>query len=421
MTDNKNRIPATHKKNQMHQAVDVFRNYLLVGFDDENRNLRQSTKILEALINVFTTVELRLSDSHVVSALLKQSTKIIGLDTYCISIDDSYPRHLMDFNAAEFRMMGQTVSTLSGPVRAQQGIDGKICLIFPAVSYQCAVAVNGYLDGLSDEDTASFIADKSYAERQILSYLQTGVGLQNSAAVTFTPTSFTIHEKSARFQHFMTLLNQRPSRESVKEELIMIMLVAKSSGDAGLICRRVENEFEHQFEEMVLNTLVAFGHTDEMMNLLVDNRMLKHENSVLCQVQEMIGMVEIYHPGFNIKALLNDGSLVNNEDGVLVWRIDITTNATPLSITINNITRLEVSVSGICMPRTVNDTSVGSCWNGIDIDWFSMTLGNGVTVDGSVYSTDSDSFLNSVGDVDVTVGLPLSFIQNTLVALGLHD
>ena len=421
MTDNKNRIPATHKKNQMHQAVDVFRNYLLVGFDDENRNLRQSTKILEALINVFTTVELRLSDSHVVSALLKQSKKIIGLDAYCISIDDSYPRHLMDFNAAEFRMMGQTVSTLSGPVRAQQGIDGKICLIFPAVSYQCAVAVNGYLDGLSDEDTASFIADKAYAERQILTYLQTGVGVQNSAAVTFTPTSFVIHEKSATFQHFMTLLNQRPSRESVKEELIMIMFVAKSSGDAGLICRRVENEFEHQFEEMALNTLVAFGHTNDMLNLLVDNRLLKHENSVLCQVQEMIGTVEILHPGFNIKALLKDGSLVNNEDGVLVWRIDITTNATPLSITINNITRLEVSVSGICMPRTVNDISVGSCWNGIDIDWFSMTLGNGVTVDGSVYSTDSDSFLNSVGDVDVTVGLPLSFIQNTLVALGLHD
>jgi len=401
----------------MHQAVDVFRNYLLVGFDDENRNLCRINEHLKAAVDILAKVELRLS-CHVVSALLKQSKKIIGLDAYYIFIDGSYPRRLMDFNAVEFRLMGQTVGTLSGPVRAQQDIDGKICLIFP-VSYQCAV--NGYLDGLSDEDTASFIADKSYAERQILSYLQTGVGLQNSAAVTFTPTSFTIHEKSATFQHFMTLLNQRPSRESVKEELIMIMLVAKNSGDAGLICRRFENEFEHQFEEMVLNTLVAFGHTDEMMNLLVDNRMLKHENSVLCQVQEMIGTVEIYHPGFNIKAFLNDGSLVNNEDGVLVWRIDITTNATPLSITMNNITRLEVSVSGICMPRTVNDISVGSCWNGIDIDWFSMTLGNGVTVDGSVYSTDSDSFLNSVGDVDVTVGLPLSFIQNTLVALGLHD
>jgi hypothetical protein len=109
----------------MHQAVDVFRNYLLVGFDNENRNLRQSTKILEALINVFTTVELRLSDSHVVSALLKQSKKIIGLDAYCISIDDSYPRHLMDFNAAEFRMMGQTVSTLSGPVQRSRVLMAK--------------------------------------------------------------------------------------------------------------------------------------------------------------------------------------------------------------------------------------------------------------------------------------------------------
>jgi hypothetical protein len=395
----------------MHQVVDVFRNYLLVGFDDENRNLCQRNKHLKAAVDILAKVELRLSYGHVVSALLKQSKKIIGLDAYYISIDDSYPRRLMDFNAAEFWMMGQTVGTLSCPV-AQQDIDGKICLIFP-VSYQCAV--NGYLDGLSDEDTASFIADKSYAERQILSYLQTGVGLQNSAAVTFTPTSFVIHEKSA-FQLFMTLLNQRPSRESVKEELIMIMLVAKSS-----ICRRVENDFEHQFEDMALNTLAAFGHTNDMLNLLVDNRLLKHENSVLCQVQEMIGTVEILHPGFNIKAFLNDGSLVNNEDGVLVWRINITTNATPLSITINNITRLEVSVSGICMPRTVNDISVGSCWNGIDIDWFSMTLGSGVTVDGSVYSTDSDSFLNSVGDVDVTIDLPLPFIQYTLVALGLHD
>ena len=398
----------------MHQAVDVFRNYLLVGFDDENRNLCQRNEHLKAAVDILAKVELRLSYSHVVSASLKQSKKIIDLDAYYISIDDSYPRRLMDFNAVKFWMMGQTVGTLSGPVRAQQDIDGKICLIFP-VSYQCAV--NGYLDGLSDEDTASFIADKSYAERQILSYLQTGVGLQNSAAVTFTPTSFVIHEKSATFQHFMTLLNQRPSRESIKEELIMIMLVAKSSGDAGLICRRVENEFEHQFEEMALNTLVAFGHTNEMMNLLVDNRMLKHENSVLCQVQEMIGTVEIYHPGFNIKAFLNDGSLVNNEDGVLVWRINITTNATPLSITINNIFRLKMSVSGICMP--VNDISVGPCWNGIDIDWFSMTLGNGVTVDGSVYSTDGDSFLNSVGDVDITIDLPLPFIQYTLTAFGL--
>jgi hypothetical protein len=60
-----------------------------------------------------------------------------------------------------------------------------------------------------------------------------------------------------------------------------------------------------------------------------------------------------------------------------------------------------------------------------DFDGFLMRWENGVTINGSVYSTDSDYFLNSVGDVcsnvDITVDLPLSFIQNTLVALGLSD
>jgi hypothetical protein len=266
----------------MHKAMDVFCNYLLVGFDDENQKLRQSTKLLKAtVVDIFTKVDLR------------------NLPT-------------------------------------------------------------------------------------------------------------------------LTSLDQLPSREGVKNEL-MSKLAAKSSQDDGLVCL-VENEFEHQSEDLILSTIAAFGHTDHMLNVLVENRMLRTENSVLRQVQEMIGTVEISHPGFNTKAFLKDGRLDNNKEGVLVWRIDVTTNAIPLSITIDNIKRLKVSVSGIRMLLgTGIDIAVAPSWNGIDIDGFSMRWENGIRIDGSVYSTDSDSFLNSVGDVDITVDLPLSVIQNTLVALGLRD
>ena len=266
-----------HKITQMHKAMDVFCNYLLVGFDDENQKLRQSTKLLKAtVVDIFTKVELR------------------NLPT-------------------------------------------------------------------------------------------------------------------------LTSLDQLPSREGVKNEL-MSKLAAKSSQDDGLVCL-VENEFEHQSEDLILSTIAAFGHTDHMLNVLVENRMLRTENSVLRQVQEMIGTVEISHPGFNTKAFLKDGWLDNNKEGVLVWRIDVTTNAIPLSITIDNIKRLKVLVSGIYMSsmQTVNNLFISPSWNGIDVDGFLMRWDNGVKVNGRVYSTDSDSFLNSVVD------LPLSFIQNTLVALGLRD
>jgi hypothetical protein len=331
----------------------------------------------------------------------------------------------MDFMSAEVRMMGQTVGTMFmlgyQPLHQRRTIDGRICLNFN-VSPQCTV--KGYLDGLSDKDYAGFLADTAHAERHISLYLQTGFGLQNGTAVTFTPTAFVL-----KISHTLSSLDQLPSREIVKNEL-MSKLAAKSSRDDGLVCL-VKNEFEHQSEDLILSTLAAFGHTDHMLNVLAENRMLRTENSVLRQVQEMFGTVEIYHPGFNVKALLKerfnvkaflkDGRLDNNEEGVLVWRIDLTEYATPLSITIDNITSLKVSVSGIrIVPRTQH-FSINPSWNGIDVDGFSMTLDNGIRIDGSVYSTDSDSFLNSVGDVDITVDLPLSVIQNTLVALGLSD
>jgi hypothetical protein len=272
----------------MPQAVDVFRNHLLDGFDDENRKL-QSIKLLKAaVVDIFTKVELRLRDGsyHVYITKIKEN------GFFCIPIA-SYPRPLMDFKSAEVRMMGQTVGTLPMGLflSVQQGADGKLYLNFN-VSPQCTV--KGYLDGLSDEDFADFIADTAHAERQISTYLQTGTGLQNAAAVTFTPTSFAL-KMSPTFHQTLTTFGQRPSRESIKNEL-MSKLAAKSSQDDGLVCL-VENEFEHQSEDLILSTLAAFGHTDHMLNVLVENRMLRTENSVLRQVQEMIGTVEITTQG----------------------------------------------------------------------------------------------------------------------------
>jgi hypothetical protein len=396
----------------------------LDGFDDENRKLRQSTKLLKAaVVDIFTKVELRLRDGHVVSALLKEVeiTEITGAVMYHIPIDPTIPRPLVDFKSAEVRMMGQTVDILPMGLflSVQQGADGKVYLIFQ-LSPQCLV--KGYLDGLSDEDYAGFLADTAHADYQISMYLLIGVGLHNSAAVTFTPTSFAL-KMSPTFHQTITTFGQRPSRESVHNELMSKLAVRKRSLHAGLVSQDEDVlQSKYQSEDLILSAFSAFGHTNDMLNLLVENRLVKNEYFFLRQVQEMIGTVEISHPGFNVMAFLKDGRLDNNEEGVLVWRIDLTTNATPLSITIDNITSLKVSVSGIRMLLgTGIDIAVAPSWNGIDIDWFSMRWENGMRVDGSVYSTDSDSFLNSVGDVDITVDLPLSIIQNTLVALGLSD
>jgi hypothetical protein len=404
------------KVNEMHQAVDVFRNHLLDGFDDENRKLRQTTKLLKAaVVDIFTKVELRLRDGSVYITEFKEDS------LSHIPIDPTIPRPLVNFKSAEVRLMGQTVDTLPMALfflSVQQGADGKIYLIFQ-LSPQCTV--KGYLDGLSDEDFADF-TDTAHAERQISTYLQTGTGLQNAAAVTFTPTSFALKMFST-FHQTLTTFGQRPSRESVHNDLMSKLAVRKSSLHAGLVSQDEDVlQSKYQSEDLILSTFAAFGHTNDMLNLLVENRLAKNEYFFLSQIQEMIGTVEISHPGFNTKAFLKDGWLDNNKEGVLVWRIDVTTNAIPLSITIDNIYRLKVSVSGIRMLLgTGIDIAVAPSWNGIDIDGFSMRWENGIRVDGSVYSTDSDSFLNSVGDVDITVDLPLSVIQNTLVALGLRD
>ena len=51
--------------------------------------------------------------------------------------------------------------------------------------------------------------------------------------------------------------------------------------------------------ELIMSTLTAFGHHDDSLNILVDNRMMKNEYYFLRKVQEMMGMVEIDHPGLH--------------------------------------------------------------------------------------------------------------------------
>ena len=51
--------------------------------------------------------------------------------------------------------------------------------------------------------------------------------------------------------------------------------------------------------ELIMSTLTAFGHHEDILNILVDNRMMKNEYYFLRKVQEMMGMVEIDHPGLH--------------------------------------------------------------------------------------------------------------------------
>jgi hypothetical protein len=79
----------------------------------------------------------------------------------------------------------------------------------------------------------------------------------------------------------------------VHNELIGV----KSSRDAGLVFQVADVIESKYHEELMLNTLVAFGITGDMLSLslLVENRLLKNGNSVLSKVQEMMGMVVTSH------------------------------------------------------------------------------------------------------------------------------
>ena len=75
-----------------------------------------------------------------------------------------------------------------------------------------------------------------------------------------------------------------------------------------------------------------------------------------------------------------------------------------------------VFLAGIPMPLT--NISLGLSGNGIDLDWFCVTLGNGTKIHCRTYFFGVTVFLESVGFVEITIDSPLSCVQSVLEMLG---
>ena len=73
-------------------------------------------------------------------------------------------------------------------------------------------------------------------------------------------------------------------------------------------------------------------------------------------------------------------------------------------------------LAGIPLPLT--NISLGLSGNGIDLDWFCATSGNGTKIHCRIYSFGVTVFLDSVGFVEITIDSPLSCVQSVLGMLG---
>lgn len=404
---------------RLHPAVHIFLDHLLSDVEDENEKLRESNKLLESACDILTKVELHLRGGFVVSTAMTRSFVMDGQDDYrCgvgipIDADGNDPHPLYDFGEGDFRMMGQTVGNLSGLVTILDiRADGTILLRI-SLSGQCAL--EGVLRNLSVEDFACF-SHKVYSNRQITMYLMTGVGLQNAASVTFTPVMFLL-EISPMLQRTLQFVGLLPSLDSVKNDLVCHFAgvgdVTKRSRVLCAISRNGwthEHTFSFQSERLLLSTVAAVGHgrTDEILVLLAKNQLLKYNHCGLCQIQKMIGMVEIAHPEFNVKVSLKDGKL-HDDDGHPVWRILLPEEATPASKSRHSLMKIKLFLAGMPLPLT--NISYGFSPNRIDLDWFQATSDNGTKMYCRPYLYEF-YFVNAVLDI------PLSCVQSILGVLG---
>lgn len=393
---------------RFHKAADIFRDRLLSDVEDESEMLRESSKLLESIRDIFTKVEIHLRDGHIISKALTRS--FVNDSRRCVVIpidaDESDPRPLSDFSEGNLQMMGRTVGSLSGLVTQLLDIlaDGTI-LLRMSLSGHCEV--EGVLRNLSVEDFASF-ADKSYSNRQITVYLMTGAGLRNAASLTFTPT-LVLLEISPMLQAALKFIGQLPSVESIKNDLMCHFAEVGS-----VTCSQDLLNIFQDFPGL-LSTVAAVGHTDVILGLLAENQLLKYDHRGLNRIQKMIGMIEISLPGFNAIVSLKDGTLCDH-DGHSVWRNTISKKASPTSICRDSLTTMEVFLAGIPLPLT--NTSLGLSRNGIDLDWFCATLFNGTKIHCRIYCSGVTVFLDSAGFVKITIDSPLSCVQSVLGMLG---
>ncbi|KAL3794513.1 hypothetical protein ACHAW5_001323 [Stephanodiscus triporus] len=404
---------------RLHPAVHIFLDHLLSDVEDENENLQESNKLLESACDFLTKVELHLRGGFVMSTAMTRSFVMDGHDDYrCgigipIDADENNPRPLLDFSGCDFRMMGQTVGTLSGLVTILDiRADGTIHLRIH-LSGQCAL--EGVLRNLSVEDFACF-SDRVYSSRHITMYLMTGVGLQHAASVTFTPVIFLL-EISPMLQRTLKLVGLLPSLDSVKNDLVCHFAgVGDVTKRSRLLCAISRNGWKNertlslQSEKLLLSTVAAVGHgqTDEILVLLAKNQLLKYNHCGLCQIQKMIGMVEITHPGFNVKVSLKDGKLHDN-DGYPVWRILLPEEATPASKSRHSLMKIKLYLAGMPLPLT--NISYGFSPNRIDLDWFEATSDNGTKIYCRPYLYEF-YFVNAILDI------PLSSVRSILGVLG---
>ena len=448
------------KQQKRHPASGVFLNHQLSWIDNESRKLRGSIKHLRATLDFFAKIEISLRDGgHVMStSLLDNRVKFLECGQG-IQIDPTTPRPLMDFISCTVRMMGQTASILPMLgfrvyVINRNHNNGKIKLTF----WVSKGGFFGELKGLSNEDTARLIANRSYAERQISTYLQTGVGLQNAASVTFTPLALAL-EISPILLKTLSSLYQFTNRESIKNELTSKLAVksindighaVKSSlnkgpvrseqqlietlaahndhyhsnllsmmvlNQEGLRCNNMDvNESRHQSQELIMSTLAAFGHTNDKLNLLVDNRLVKNEYYFLREVQEMMGMVEIDHPGLHFKVSLRDGWVEPGFEECWHCSIDTYADSPELLKRVSDSSpcNLRVSLSGV---RLRTEAEWGDSNNdGFEVIGFTSILENGV----DIISGDLHANLDT-GETEIRLDFTQSCIESILALFGIVD
>jgi hypothetical protein len=400
---------------RLHPAADIFRDQLLSKVDDENQKLRGTNRRLESVQEIFTNVKLHLHGGYVMSTTLTRSfvTDCHVNRSYdvCIPVDENEMRSfpLLNFSDGTIQLMGQTMGTLPGHVTLL-GIHttGTIFMRFSL----SGCAVEGALRNLTIEDFRHFV-DKSYSNAQINMFLETGVGLQNATSMAFTPMTLLL-EISPTLQRTLEFINQRPSLESAKNDLLCHV--------AGRVTRRSrvlfnisrdgsmsDHNFSSESEDMIISTVAAVGYTNEILELLAENHLLKYDHCGLCKMQEMIDMVEITHPGFNLTISLGDGKLYHCPDGRPFWRVSLTTTETSTSIREHSLSTTEIFLAG--MPFILS--SPGEV-HGVDLSW--IWFYNETTMSCHIRVDYVDNFPCTV---DITVDFPLYCLHRILRVLGI--
>jgi len=379
-------------------------NHLLSEVKDENRKLGGDNKHLEAVCDFFTKIELRLRDGHVITiALIETSTGDDSDDDYLSVLVDSGPMPLSAFRSGKVSMLGQNIGLFPGDNHLALGIrrNGAILLRF-ALSNHCAV--DGILQGLSNEDYSRLKKRTFVDTRPITQYLKSGLGLHNPAAIAFIPT-VVVFDISSELRSTLKLLGPLPSREDVKNSLVEYLRNP----------RAYSYEIPHLLlpgftssDVMRTSIVAALGQSDSQAELLTANFVLKNESSCLMQIQEMIASVKVCHPAFDVRLSLTDGTL---HRGPLVWGIGCTVKVRQGCVTNYNICSLAMFHSGMRLKMERLQTSVyqtGALFN------FTMTFVGGLMVSGIIHNVTSEC----IDMIYVNVGFPLSSVQNILDLLG---